>query len=96
MNQYKFLKRGFEYGYGVYECADGRVYKGEWKENKCIEKALLLARWQTVKGRVEKLESSMDFSLRPYRILNKDFCMVQMDYQTRQMKNPTDDFFMLE
>ena len=28
------LKRGLEHGYGVYEWADGRVYKGELKENK--------------------------------------------------------------
>ena len=33
-----------------------------------------------------KLESSMDFPLKPCRIQNRDFCMVQMDCQIRQMK----------
>ena len=43
-----------------------------------------------------KLERSMDFPLRPWRILNQDFCMVQIDCQIRQMNNPAEIAFMSE
>ena len=35
----------------------------------------------------------MDFPLRLYRVLNRDFFMVQMDYQIKQMKNPAEGCF---
>ena len=36
------LKRGLEHRYGVYEWADGRVYKASGKRTKCMEKALII------------------------------------------------------
>ena len=41
----------------------------------------------------EKLENSMDFPLRPSRILNRYLCMVQMNCQIRQMKNPAESSY---
>ena len=55
-------------------------------EDKEKEKENLNVQTEGYVKESEKLESCMDFPLRPCRILNRDFCMVQMDCQIRRMK----------
>ena len=62
-------------------------------EDKQKEKENLNGQMEEYIRKSGKLESSMDFLLRPCRILNRDFCMVQMDCQIRQIKNPAEGGF---
>ena len=45
------------------------------------------------KGECRNLKAACIFSLYPLIILNRDFCMVQIDCQIRQMKNSVDGCF---
>ena len=83
----------FEHGYGEFKWPDGKFSKEILLEDKENGKENLNGLTEEYIRESGKLESSMDFRLRPCRILNRDFCIVQMDCQIRQMKNPTEGSF---
>ena len=82
-----------KYGYGEFTLPDGRFYKEILLEDKEKEKESLNGQTGGYVKESENFERSMNFPLRPCRILNRDFCMVQMDCHTRQMKNPAEGSF---
>ena len=80
------LKRGL--GIGI-QSLHGMIVNFEKEvllEEKEKEKENLNGQTEEYKRESGKLESSMDFPLRPCRIQYRDFCIVQKDCQIRQKK----------